>query len=39
MGAFAFIPQPIQLEELGRLVAQALAANRQDGPADASTVG
>ena len=40
MGAFAFIRQAIQLEELGRVVARALAANRHGrGLADDSTVG
>ena len=34
-GAFVFILQPINLDELGRLVARALGANR---PADDSTV-
>jgi DNA-binding NtrC family response regulator len=38
MGAFAFIPQPIQLEELARVVARALAANRHGRGPDDSTV-
>jgi DNA-binding NtrC family response regulator len=39
-GAFAFILQPINLDELGRLVARALGANRHRcGLPDDSTVG
>jgi DNA-binding NtrC family response regulator len=40
MGAFAFIPHPINLDELGRLVARAFAGNRQGRAlADDSAVG
>ena len=40
MGAFAFIPQPIKLDELGSLVTRALEANRMDGRlADENSVG
>jgi hypothetical protein len=40
MGAFAFIPQPIQLEDLGGVVARALAVNRHGrGLAGDSAVG
>lgn len=40
MGAFAFIPHPINLDELGRLVARVFAANRQGRAlADDSAVG
>jgi DNA-binding NtrC family response regulator len=40
MGAFAFTPQPIKLDELGSLVTRALEANRMDGRlADENSVG